>query len=61
MPNLLESMFVLPKIRVFRVLIPKYCYVNLMLSHDLSQNLGANRCPSLVSVALPHIAMKEVP
>ncbi len=42
MPNLLESRFALPKPRVLRVLMPKCCYVVLMLSHDPSQNLGVD-------------------
>ena len=61
MPNLLKSRFVLPKPRVLSVLMPKCCYVVLMLSNDLSQILGADRCPSLICVALLHIAKKEVP
>lgn len=59
-PNLLKSRFILPKPRLLGVLMPKcYCAI-FMLSHDPSQNLGADRCPSLVCVASPHIT-KEVP
>lgn len=42
MPNLLESKFALPKPRALRVLMPKCCYAVLILSIDLSQNLGAD-------------------
>lgn len=40
--NVLESRFVLSKPRVLRVLMPKSHHVVLMLSNDLSQNLGAD-------------------
>lgn len=42
MPNLLECRFNFPKSLVLKVLMPKYCYVILMVSNDLSQNLGVN-------------------
>ena len=43
MLNTLESRFVLPRVRVLKVLMPKCCYAVLMLSHDPSQNLGVDR------------------
>lgn len=43
MPNLLESMSALPRPKVLRVLMLRCCYVVLMLLHDPSQNLGADR------------------
>lgn len=54
-PNLWGSRFALPKAWVLGMLIFEYYYGILMPSHDLSQNLGDDRCPSLVYMALPHI------
>ena len=59
--NLLGSKLALPKLRVLKVLTFNNCYAILMLSHDPSQNLGADRCPPLVCVAVPYIAKEEVP
>lgn len=46
MPNLLGSRFAFPKSWVLRVLMPKNCYATLILSHNPSQNLGADSRPT---------------